>query len=67
MSEKFALQAVPLVGAAGGALVNTMFLSHYRNLARVHFTIRRLERRYGPSNIRAVAQELARSTRLAAA
>jgi hypothetical protein len=67
ISEKFAMQAVPLVGAAGGALVNTVFLNHYRNLARVHFTIRRLERRYGGADVRATAQEMAREMRLSAA
>jgi len=67
ISEKFALQAVPLVGAAGGALVNTVFLNHYRNLARVHFTIRRLERRYGGADVRATAQDMAREMRLSAA
>ena len=66
ISEKFALQAVPLVGAAGGALVNTVFLDHYRNLARVHFTIRRLERRYGTADVRATAQQMAQDMRLAA-
>lgn len=39
VSEKFALQAVPLIGATSGALINSVFLDHYRRLARVHFTI----------------------------
>jgi hypothetical protein len=67
ISEKFALQAVPIVGAVGGAVVNTVFLNHYRNLARVHFTIRRLERRYGAADVRATAEQMARGTRLSAA
>jgi hypothetical protein len=67
MSEKFSLQAVPLIGAAGGAVVNTVFLNHYRNLARVHFTIRRLERRYGSAEVRSTAAEMARGMRLSAA
>ena len=58
ISQKLALQAVPLIGAAGGALVNSAFLDHYQTLARVHFTIRRLERTYGPSSVRAAWNEV---------
>jgi hypothetical protein len=63
LSQKFASTIVPLVGAASGALVNSVFLEHYRNVARVHFTIRRLERRYGPSEVRREAEEIASSLR----
>ena len=49
LSQKFALQAVPVAGAIGGAALNGAFLSHYRDVATAHFTIRRLERRYGSS------------------
>ena len=58
ISQKLALQAVPLIGAAGGALVNGAFMAHYEGLARAHFTIRRLERTYGEAAIHeAVAGE----------
>jgi len=46
VSEKVAAQAIPLIGAAGGALINTIFIDHFQNMARGHFIIRRLERRY---------------------
>jgi len=65
ISEKLAVQAVPLLGAASGALVNSVFLDHYRNLARVHFTIRRLERGYGGIEIRQAADQIAADLRLA--
>jgi len=39
--------AVPLIGAAGGAVVNALFIDHFQNIARAHFTIRRLERLHG--------------------
>ncbi len=55
LSQKLAMQAVPLVGAAGGALVNTAFLAHYEALARAHFVIRRLERTYGAAAVRETA------------
>ncbi|HEX3349603.1 MAG TPA: EcsC family protein [Acetobacteraceae bacterium] len=55
LSQKLALQAVPVAGAAGGLLVNTAFLEHYRALAEGHFVIRRLERTYGTDAVRAAA------------
>ncbi len=58
LGEKFAAQAVPLLGAAAGAALNTAFLAHYRRLARAHFSIRRLERQYGHAAIHAAAPEL---------
>ena len=47
VSEKAAAQVLPLIGAAGGALINTLFIDHFQNVARGHFTVRRLERKYG--------------------
>jgi hypothetical protein len=54
VSEKTAAQALPAIGAAGGALINTLFIDHFQNMARGHFIVRRLERQYG--------QEIVRST-----
>ena len=47
ISEKAAVQMVPLLGAAAGALVNRAFMEHFQNVAGGHFTVRRLERTYG--------------------
>jgi hypothetical protein len=47
VSEKAAFQVLPLIGAAGGALINTLFIDHFQSVARGHFTVRRLERKYG--------------------
>lgn len=52
VTDKVAAQAVPILGAVGGALINTYFIGHYQDLARAHFAIRRLERRYGESSVR---------------
>jgi hypothetical protein len=52
VSEKVAAQAIPVVGAAGGAAINTLFIGHYQDMARGHFTIRRLERAYGQDVVR---------------
>ncbi len=47
VSQKAAAQAVPIVGGAGGALINTLFMDHFQDMARGHFIVRQLERRYG--------------------
>lgn len=47
VSEEMAAMAIPAIGAFGGALVNTAFMSHFQNVAQGHFVVRRLERRYG--------------------
>lgn len=53
VSEKAAAQAVPLVGALGGGLVNMLFIEHFQEMARGHFTVRRLERDHSPETVRA--------------
>ncbi len=52
VSEKLAAQAVPVVGAVGGAAVNAAFAHHFQAMARGHFTVRRLERKYGAEAVR---------------
>jgi hypothetical protein len=53
VSEKAAVQAIPIIGAAGGAVVNTVFIGHYQDMARGHFIVRRLEKIYGADPVRA--------------
>ncbi|HEX3599837.1 MAG TPA: EcsC family protein [Lacipirellulaceae bacterium] len=50
--DKFVAQSIPVVGAAGGAAVNLVFINHFQDMARGHFTIRRLERKYGEEVVR---------------
>ncbi|MDT8387447.1 MAG: EcsC family protein [Thiogranum sp.] len=52
VSEKAAAQAVPVVGAFGGAFINTLFIDHFQDVGKGHFIIRRLERLHGPEEIR---------------
>lgn len=52
VSEKALAAALPAVGAIGGAVVNTIFMDHFQELARGHFTMRALERQYGETVIR---------------
>ena len=51
VSQKIAAQAVPLIGAVGGALINTTFIDHFQDMARGHFIVRRLERVYGTDEV----------------
>jgi hypothetical protein len=51
-SQKAAASAVPVIGAAGGALINSIFMDHFQSMARGHFVIRRLERIYGDDAVR---------------
>jgi len=52
VSQKFAAQAIPVLGAVGGAAVNLAFIEHFQKIARGHFTVRRLERAYGAEAVR---------------
>lgn len=58
VSEKLAAQAVPVIGAAGGAAVNLLFIDHFQRMAKAHFTVRRLERKYGAGAVRQAYEEL---------
>jgi hypothetical protein len=58
VSQKVAAGAVPVVGALGGAAVNAAFMTHFRTVARAHFTVRRLERLYGRETVRAAYEEI---------
>jgi hypothetical protein len=51
VSEKAAAQALPIVGAVGGAVINTMFIDHFQRMARGHFVVRRLERVHGKEEV----------------
>jgi hypothetical protein len=59
VSQKAAAQAVPAIGAIGGALTNAVFMSHFQDMARAHFTIRRLERIYGRETVETLYAALA--------
>jgi len=53
VSQKLAAQAVTVVGAFGGAAINLAFTEHFQDVARGHFTVRRLERVYGAELVQA--------------
>ncbi len=58
VSEKTAAQALPLLGAVGGAALNTLFMDHFQDVARGHFIVRRLERAYDREIVRRTYAEL---------
>jgi EcsC protein family len=47
VSEQIAAKSIPAIGAVLGAMVNTVFIDHFQQVAHGHFTVRRLERQYG--------------------
>jgi hypothetical protein len=60
------VQAVPVIGALGGAAVNYAFIDHFQEIARAHFAVRRLERRYGKDTVRSIYERLSREASAAA-
>ncbi|MFS4461059.1 EcsC family protein [Bdellovibrio sp. HCB2-146] len=58
VSEKLAAQVVPLLGALGGSGINVLFMDHFQDMARGHFVIRRLERKYGVEEVQRRYQEI---------
>lgn len=58
ITEKIAAQAIPAIGAAGGAIINTIFIDHFQDMAKGHFIVRKLERSYGKEIIKKMYEEL---------
>ncbi|MDR3095844.1 MAG: EcsC family protein [Paraburkholderia sp.] len=58
VSEQVAAKSIPAIGAVLGAMVNTVFIDHFQNVAHGHFTVRRLERRYGEDAVHAAYDEI---------
>jgi hypothetical protein len=58
VTQKALAQAAPLIGAASGAALNLVFISHFQNMAHGHFIVRRLERAHGPVLVRSLYEEV---------
>ena len=58
ISDTAAARMVPIAGAASGAMLNLIFMNHYQNVARGHFIVRRLERKYGDDVIKQTYQSI---------
>ncbi len=59
LSLRAAARTLPVIGAAAGATVNLIFMQHFQDMAHSHFTVRRLERKYGPEVIQATYEKIA--------
>lgn len=58
LTEKFVAQAVPIAGAVGGGAINLIFVNHFQKMATAHFTLRRLERKYGKELVKRTYEDL---------
>ncbi|MBN3754180.1 EcsC family protein [Paraburkholderia sp. Tr-20389] len=58
VSEQIAAKSIPAIGAVLGAMVNTVFIDHFQQVAHGHFTVRRLERQYGADVVQAAYQAI---------
>ena len=61
ITQKAAAQAIPAIGAVTGAIINTIFIDHFQDMARGHFIVRKLERAYGKEIIQEVYKTLPNS------
>ena len=51
MGQKLAAQSVPILGAASGAAINAVYLSYYRDMARIRFALMRLAQNHGATAV----------------
>jgi hypothetical protein len=58
VTQKAAAQAIPAIGAVGGAVINTLFIDHFQDMARGHFIVRKLERNYGEKQVKDLYESL---------
>jgi len=60
VSDKMAVQMVPVVGAVSGSLLNLVFMRHFQEIARGHFIVRRLERKHGAKKVKEAYEDVGR-------
>lgn len=52
VSEQVAAKAVPVLGAAAGSAINVLFMNHFQDMARGHFIVKRLEKKYSIDGVK---------------
>ncbi|MGX3095696.1 EcsC family protein [Ursidibacter sp. B-7004-1] len=52
LSEKAIAQSIPFIGAAAAATLNVMFTDFYQDMAKGHFTVKKLEKIYSEELIK---------------
>jgi hypothetical protein len=58
VTEQAAAVTLPVVGAATGGAINYLFMAHFQDVAKGHFVVRRLEKKYGTDLVRNTYEEL---------
>ena len=58
VTEKMLAEALPVVGAVGGAGINLLFTDFFTNSAKYHFGIKHLERKYGEDKVKKEYEKL---------
>ena len=58
VTEEVAAKAVPIVGGVVGGGINYLFMDHFQEMARGHFIVRRLEKKYGTETVERAYKEL---------
>lgn len=62
VTQKTMAELLPLIGAAGGALINGAFTGYFNDAAHYHFGLRRLELTYGQETIQKLYSEASRTS-----
>jgi len=63
VTDKIAAEMIPVLGAFGGASINLLFITHFQTVARGHFIVRRLERKYGGEFVKKEYEKMLREIR----
>jgi hypothetical protein len=58
ITEEAAAKAIPVVGALSGGAINYLFMNHFQEMARGHFVVKRLEKKYGMDCVEKTYKEL---------
>ena len=58
VTEQAAAKAVPVIGAASGAIINVLFIDHFQDMARGHFIVKRLEAKYGTGTVESAYNQI---------
>lgn len=56
LSQKALASAVPIAAAFSAGTINNIFTGHFQRMAKAHFLIRSMERKYGQNPVRALIE-----------
>jgi hypothetical protein len=57
VTEKVVVESLPVIGAVTGGTINIAFMDHFNRVARFHFGMRKLERKYGVDRVQSLYKE----------